>query len=116
MQKPRIELKIIYGPYNASERTLAVDLPESVMRALMEPVEYGEADTTQFLHAIDRKETTVQTRRRVFKMRKAYSEELSKEFVKAMEKLFGVDDMLDGYKIADMLPEEIAWHTMKGRL
>lgn len=116
MQKPRIELKIIYGPYNASERTLAVDLPEDAMRALMEPVEHGESGIAQFLRAIDRKETTIQTRRRAFKMRKAYSEELSREFVKAMEKLFGVDDTLNGYKIANMSNEEIAWRTMKEQL
>lgn len=119
MSKPSVELTIRYGFYGEKSQTVALPISESLMRELMGQCELSDEPISLLLSSPavwGGKGDAVSVRRKTFQMRRDIANEIAKAMVPALLKAFGVNDVLDGYSIEKMSPEEREWHRKRGRL
>lgn len=117
--EPSIELTIRYGTYGEQQKTVAIPIDEYLMRELMGRVELSDEPFSLMLASpglFGGKGDAVTMRRKTFTMRRDVAQQISKAMASELVKAFGVNDELDGYRVADLSNEEIAHHTSKGRL
>lgn len=114
-----VELTIRYGEFGHESKTVAINLPPDLTRELMGRVELSDEPFSVLIASpgmFGGHGDAVTIRKRTFKMRKEIAKEIAAAMVPAMLEAFGVNDELDGYRVADLSEEEREFLRKRGRL
>lgn len=114
-----VTLTIRYGFYGEEQKTVGIPVADEVMRELMGRVELSNEPFSLLVASpglFGGRGDAVKIRRETFKMRRDMAELIARAMVPELMKAFGVNDELDGYRVAEMSPEEIEYHKQRGRL
>ena len=114
MNNPTITLEIRYGSFCEKSKAIALPISDELLRELKEPLEYDFGKLPVFPGICN--QSCIEAKKRLFKMRRNFAEEITKSVVKALVDDFGSDDTLFGYKISDMDESEKEYHRQRGRL
>lgn len=118
MGKTGIELTIRYGAFGEKHKTVALNIDDSLARELLEPVELSDdpfslmIKSPAFYGGVG---NAVTARKKTFQMRRAVAAEIARQMVPALLQAFGINDELDGYKVAEMSEEEVAFYRLRGK-
>ncbi len=114
-----VELTIRYGFYGEQQQKVALAIGEDLVRELMGTVELSNEPISLLLASpgmMGGRGDAVTIRHKTFAMRRDIAEKIASAMVPALLKAFGVNDELDGYRVKDMSPEEVAYQRARGRL
>jgi hypothetical protein len=102
--KPGIELVVRLGRYGERVETIALDLGDSVVRELSEPMELSDDPMSVLLASpgmFGGKGDAVTVRKRAFAMRRDTAKLITAAIEDALFKAFGANDQVNGYRRED---------------
>jgi hypothetical protein len=114
-----VQLTIRYGDFGEHQKIVAVPISDMLMSELMGKLELSNEPFSLMIASpgmYGGKGDAVTIRRKTFEMRRSVAEQIARAMVPELIKAFGVNDELDGYRVADMTADERAWHERQGRL
>jgi hypothetical protein len=117
--RAQVELTVRYGPFSSESKTVAVQIPADLARELMGHVELSDEPFSLMLASpgmFGGHDSAVSIRQRAFKMRSQVAKDIAAAMVPALLEAFGVNDELDGYRVADMPESEREFYRQRGRL
>lgn len=97
----QVVLTLRLGEFGEKVHSVAITVSERLARDLMEPMELSDEPMALFLASpglMGGKGDAVTARKRKFVMRKEHSKEIAAGLVRELEKLFGTDDQVNGYR------------------
>jgi len=119
MSEAGVSVTVRYGTFGDQAKTVVLPLSKSLMRELTERIELSSDPFSLMIASpgmFGGKGNAVTIRRETFKMRLDVAEQIARAMVPALLEAFGVNDELDGYRLASMSPDEREYHERAGRL